>query len=215
MLASVRHLFCVSYIRNVGNMCLWPIFYLLLFLQALLFVILGISVVAIPISPIITDIDISPRSPGKSGEHSSSHENQIDGLWVLHHLEYLSRDAATSYMKIINGAIVGFWPLPYGEDAAKELFERQNWLRQTDSVSGFPLLENLMSYTSWTLYRQSWHLLVRHPSHPKKCLKDLGLLRFLMAYYFRMAGALGHILPVEVEEAEEKACGVILVGCVV
>jgi hypothetical protein len=121
----------------------------MLFLQALLFFILGISVVAIPISPMISDI--SPRGTGESVQHSSSHEkSKLDGLWTAYHREYHTRKFTMSYMKIINEAIVRIWPVPDQKEAAEELvfggqvpvqWHREETPNAADLVSGFPLLE--------------------------------------------------------------------------
>ncbi|KAF8342446.1 hypothetical protein F5887DRAFT_357886 [Amanita rubescens] len=117
---------------------------------------LGISVVAIPISPMISDI--SPRTNGESegqtpsGQHSlhdtshhhggnAQHEKQEDGLWTAYHHEYNSMKRKTYYLKIVKGAIVGLWPMPYKKEVAEDLFTNKNWSRETTLGSLRRLIE--------------------------------------------------------------------------
>ena len=132
----------------------------MLFLQALLFFILGISVVAIPISPMISDI--SPRSnnlnhhSGQQSPHTTGGVAKLeypkDGLWTGFYCPPGGGTHETYYMKIIRGDVVGFWPKLDNEEVKTELFKNNDWNREEDlestrKVSDFPLFENLTSYT--------------------------------------------------------------------
>ena len=118
----------------------------MLFLPALLFFTLGISVVAIPISPVTSDI--SPRGAEDTQltiyHHGNAQVAQLkkpedhDGIWTT---IYGSR----IYMKVISGAIEGIWPMLKKGDA-KLLFTNKNWNRETNLhelylVSDFPAVQ--------------------------------------------------------------------------
>jgi hypothetical protein len=170
----------------------------MLFLQALVSFMLGISVVAIPITPMISDI--SPRDDGKpegqtpSEQHSlhdTSHhhggnawqlQKPEDGLWSTSNSprrgRYTKPVSIPYFMKIVNGDIVDFEPKPSDRIIAlNQLFMNKVWFREEElklavSVSDFPLFENPTSYMPWSLYRGNF---------PMKCLKDLtSLLSFLL-----------------------------------
>ena len=127
---------------------------------------LGVSVVANPISPTISDISLRANEEPSEGQSSGQHsqdttvnqdgdthpEKRLDGVW--HTLSYKNTvKPVTIYMKIRNGVMVGIWPPRKLLSTVKRLFENEQWNRERDLslvriVSDFPLFENLTSYVS-------------------------------------------------------------------
>jgi hypothetical protein len=118
----------------------------MLFLPALLFFTLGISVVAIPISPVTSDI--SPRGAGgpetqltiyhHGNAQVAKKPEDHDGIWTTIH-------GSRIYMTVISGAIKGIWPMLKKGDA-ELLFTNKNWNRETNLrevylVSDFPAVQ--------------------------------------------------------------------------
>ncbi|KAF8324813.1 hypothetical protein F5887DRAFT_1204278 [Amanita rubescens] len=108
----------------------------MLFLQALLFFMFGISVVAIPTSPMISDI--SRRGPkeskGKtppSSPHTGHKKPDLDGLWKNNDPDEYPSD---SYMKITEGTIIAIWPpIRYtGRQSPERRLQEKEWNRETN-----------------------------------------------------------------------------------
>jgi hypothetical protein len=128
----------------------------MLFLPALLFIMLGISVVASPMIPAISQRNLpKSRGPATGRGHGlrgtiNRPEDQKDGLWTAYWID-ADKKANTFYMKVVGGAIKGISPMPYTEKGTDMLFVKRHWFRQTRlssiyDVSDFPPFENMTSY---------------------------------------------------------------------
>jgi hypothetical protein len=126
----------------------------MLFLQALLFFMFGISVVAIPTSPTISDISrrqeskgrTPPSSPrtGRQDGNAQLEKPDLDGLWEAHSTDVYP---PYTYMRISKGTISGIWPRQQFDRLNRRL-EGQDWKRvdpasMVDIVSDFSLFGNL------------------------------------------------------------------------
>ncbi|KAF8329894.1 hypothetical protein F5887DRAFT_1003345 [Amanita rubescens] len=94
---------------------------MMLFLYALLFFLLGTSVVAIPVSPAAPHV--SPRGIGFSKAVDESPVDRINGCWKSINLK------RGFYMRIENGAIVEFWPPLPAENKRNLLYSDVVWSR--------------------------------------------------------------------------------------